>query len=176
MKQAFVLGVIVISLATMGLVVGLTVGAPHPGDMERAFAGVVGLVGCSFAIVWLRGPVDSEVAGAAPDRLASGRGGHEDAVAHPSVTAVDKLERSLRLGRVLESDYRNLVEPRLASLARARMERRGVALADSERAAGLLGTAYRLVDPRQERSADRMAIGRPISQVAELVDALEELE
>jgi hypothetical protein len=173
-------------LATVALAVTLSVGAPHPGTAERAYAGFMGLVGLLVAISWVRGAADSV---ALADDRGGGRGGgpsshrrslqgrlgsHGNSVpAHPIVEAAISLERSLRLGAATMGDYRRLVEPRLAAVMRGRLARSGTAGLDPERARALLGESYRLVDPRRPPETDRFARGVPITDVAGFLDALE---
>jgi hypothetical protein len=68
-----------------------------------------------------------------------------------------------------------LVLPRLQSLVTAKLSRLGVDLQGDDRAIGLLGDGFRLVDPAAPQPEDRMDPGIPLEQIERLVETLERM-
>lgn len=160
-----------IVIAGAGLALSLGVGLPDPRAAERAFAALLGLLGCLLALSWLR----STAAGQAPDgRFSPGRQEERDAPPEaPLVEAISDLERALRIGTATIGSYNRLVKPRLQSLATAKLSRSGIRLDGDEAAVAMLGDGFRLVDPAARPPDDRMAPGFALGQIEELVETLE---
>ena len=79
-----------IVIAGAGLALALGVGLPDPRAAERAFAALLGLLGCLLALSWLR----STAAGQAPDgRFSPGR--QEERDAPPEAPLVEDGVREL---------------------------------------------------------------------------------
>jgi hypothetical protein len=159
-------------LATAGLTLALGIGLPDPRAAERAYGGVVGLLGCLLAMSWLRATAQ----GRAPDgRFSPGSAQEPDEPPQPPVVAaILDLERALRLGTSTIGSFNRLVQPRLRSLAEAKLSPSGFGL-DDERAVGLLGDGFRLVDPSSPPPDDRMAPGVAFAEIERLVETLEHL-
>jgi len=160
-------------LASCGLAFALGVGLPDPGAAERAFAGLIGALGCVLAMQWLR----SNAEGASPKGRFSVADDRPDAVAPqpPAVEAARTLARALRLGASTIGSYNLLVRPRLQALAAAKLGRAGYRLDESAGARELLGEGWILVDPGAPPPADRMAPGVQLHRVVQLVEILERL-
>ena len=158
------------ALLTIAFGVALGVGAPDPGAIERAAAGVLGLLGLSAGSIALSAAV--EAGGQTRPRLRRsveepGEAGTANLVA---------LERALRFGASTAGDFYTQVRPRLVALARSSLARGGVALSDKERSVALLGSdCYALVDPKAEPPEDRFRPGVPLDEVSQLLDRLESL-
>jgi hypothetical protein len=159
-------------LATASLALALGIGLPDPGAAERAYGGLLGLLGCLLAVSWLR----STAEGRAPaGRFSSGAAGERDEAPEPPVVeAVRDLERALRLGISTIGTFNRLVQPRLQSLATAKLSRSGIRL-DTEAAVELLGDGFRLVDPAAPPPEDRMAPGFSLHEIEGLVETLEQI-
>jgi hypothetical protein len=160
-------------LATAALWLALGLGLSDPGAAERAYGGLLGLLGCVLAMSWLR----STAEGRAPTgRFSPGRPEVRDPPPQqPLVETIRDLERALRLGSSTIGSYNRLVQPRLRSLATSRLSQVGIALEGDDRAIGLLGDGFRLVDPAAPPPEDRMDPGIPLDQIERLVDTLERL-
>jgi hypothetical protein len=162
-------------LATAALVLDLGMGLPDPGAAERAYGGFVGLVGCLLAMSWLRTTAGG---GAESGRFSVGAvfGRQPEPPQPPVVEATRDLERALRLGAWTIGSFNVLVQPRLQSLATAKLARSGVSLGADERARRLLGEGFRLVDPAAPPPEDRMAPGVALHDVELLVETLERMD
>jgi len=159
------------SLVAVGLGIALAVGAPHPAMIERAAAGAFGLLGLGAGSIALSAAVDA----GRPARRRQ-RPPADDLLDAGAARLLD-VERSLRLGTTTAGDFHAHVRPILLRIARARLARRGIALADREQAVQLLGADnYALVDPRAAPPADRFAPGVRLDELRRLVDRLEALE
>jgi len=159
------------AIVTVALAIALAVGAPHPAMLERAAAGTFGLLGLGAGSIALSAAVDA----GQPARRRQRR--LDDDLVDAGAARLLDVERSLRLGATTAGDFHAHLRPILVPLARARLARKGVALADREQAAQLLGADnYALVDPHAAPPADRFAPGVRLDQVRRLVDKLEALE
>ena len=159
------------SLVAVALAVALVLGVPHPAVIERAAAAAFGLLGIGAGSIVLSAAVEAGLP--KEPRL---RRLETDLVDAGAARLID-VERSLRLGTTSAGDFHAQVRPILVPLARARLARRGVALADRDTAVSLLGADnYALVDPRAAPPVDRFAPGVPLERVRSLLDELEALE
>jgi hypothetical protein len=160
-------------LATAALVLALGVGLSDPGAAERAYGALLGLLGCLLALSWLRTTAE----GRAPTgRFSPGGAQQRDPPPQPPlVETIRDLERALRLGNSTIGSYNRLVLPRLQSLVTAKLSRLGVDLQGDDRAIGLLGDGFRLVDPAAPQPEDRMDPGIPLEQIERLVETLERM-
>jgi hypothetical protein len=172
MSRAAYLSIAVVVIASAALALVLAIGLPDPGAGERAYGGLVGLLGCVLAMRWLR----STAEGRAPaGRFSAGEAEERDDPPQPPVVeAIRDLERALRLGTSTIGSYNRLVGPRLQSLATAKLSRSGIRLEDA-RAMGVLGDGFRLVDPAAPPPEDRMAPGMALDEIERLVETLEQM-
>ena len=172
MTRALWAGVLTLAaIVAVALAIALAVGAPHPATVERAAAGAFGLLGLGAGSIALSAAVDAGL----PARRRQRR--NDDDLLDAGASRLLDVERSLRLGTTTAGDFHAHVRPILLPLAKARLARKGIALADHERAAELLGVEnYALVDPQAAPPADRFAPGVRLDQVRSLIDRLEALE
>lgn len=160
-------------LGSAGLGLALGLGLPDPGTAERAFAGLIGLLGGTVAMRWLRYSADLQAPRRRLDAPSDAPGAGTPQA--PTVEAATILARSLDLGAETIGAYNLMVLPRLADLAATKLARAGFGLGDASTARELLGAGWELVDPAAPRPTDRMAPGVPLARVAQLVEALEAL-
>ncbi|MGD0595307.1 MAG: hypothetical protein ABSB54_16690 [Acidimicrobiales bacterium] len=160
-------------LASGGLALALGLGLPDRGAAERAFAALIGLLGCVLAMQWLR----SSAEGAAPQgRFAVTVDRPEDVRQQaPAVESAKNLERALRLGASTIGSYNLLVRPRLQALAAEKLERTGCSLSDRPAAKALLGDELPLVDPAAPPPADSNGPGISLHRIGQLVGQLERM-
>jgi len=160
-------------LASGGLALALGLGLPDPGAAERAFAALIGLLGCLLAMRWLRLHAEG---GAPQDRFSVAPDDPKEPPPRaPNVEAAENLERALSLGVSTIGSYNLLVLPRLQALASAKLGRAGCRLSDGSAAAELLGDGWPLVDPATPPPPDAMAPGVSLQRVTLVVEALEKL-
>ncbi len=156
-----------------GLALALGLGLPDPGVAERAFAGLLGLLGCVLALRWFRAIAE----GRAPRdrfRVATERATAAQPLA-PSVESTLRLGRALGFGVSTIGSYNLFVRPRLQALAEAKLARAGCGPNDAEAARKLIGDDWELVDPKAPPAPDRMAPGVSLLRVARIVATLERL-
>lgn len=156
-----------------GLALALGLGLPDPGVAERAFAGLLGLLGCVLALRWFRAIAEG---GAPRDRfsVATERPGAAPPLA-PSVESTLRLGRALGFGVSTIGSYNLFVRPRLQALAEAKLARAGCGPNDVQAARELIGDDWELVDPKAPPAPDRMAPGVSLLRIARLVATLERL-
>lgn len=163
MTRGIAVGAVV---ATISLVIALSVGTPDPGIAERAFAGVIGLLALSAVTarlgLWSHEPTDGTL-------HASGDGLADE---ESSVGAWYRLERALRLGALTAGDFDVLVRPRLSELALAR-HGDAPSAAEASRIDRLLGPDGLLSD-RSSRLADRRGPGVGLDELDEIITVLED--
>ena len=162
-----------LAFAGSGLAVALGLGLPDPGAAERAFAGFVGVLGCSLAWSWLR----AMAAGRSPQGRFSlvVAGPEEPPPLAPAVAATKSLERGLGLGTTSIGSYNLFVRPRLEALASASSLGRDAGWLTPVRRGELLGDDWELVNPAAPPPEDRMAPGVSFPRIGQLVSRLEQL-
>ncbi|HXY44957.1 MAG TPA: hypothetical protein VEH29_12285 [Acidimicrobiales bacterium] len=168
-------GVIALALvASGGLALALGLGLPDPGAAERAFAGLIGVLGCVPALRWLRSNGDGR---AAPERLRLAVDDRQEPRPQaPAVESAQNLQRALTLGTVTIGSYNLLVRSRLQALAAGKLARAGCRLSDGRAALQLLGDGWSLVDPATPPPADPNAPGVSLRRIDQLVERLERMQ
>jgi len=159
---------LLLTLATVGLVVALVVGAPAPGVVERVYSAVAGLL----VIVMIVRRLEIGPATERTGRPFSSRHQPDEEPLEPADAAWLDLERGLRLGALTAGDFDHLIRPRLAALAGSGRRRSPAGSKPDDAGSGDLGQLDLLMDGNA-RLRERSGPGIPLSEVEAIVSALE---